>query len=151
MPPDSPRPIAETWRALSLVMSRLQATTASSLGLATSDLKCLDRLRTAGATTPRALCEVTGHTAGAVTGMIDRLEAAGFAARARDPKDGRRVTVKPVRAAITRRLAPLQAALDEAFSQIGEDFSAAELRVVARYLERSVDVLDALCRPGDPP
>lgn len=149
MPLESRRPIAETWRALSLVMSRLQATAAASLGLAASDLKCLDHLCSQGATTPRALCEVTGHTAGAVTGMVDRLEAAGFAARARDPKDGRRVTVKPVRAAIKRRLAPLNAALDDAFSQIGEDFTAAELRVVARYLERSVEVLDTLSRGGE--
>lgn len=125
-------------------MSRLQVTASTSLGLAMSDVKCLDRLRSEGSVTPSALSELTGHTAGAVTGMIDRLEAAGFAVRARDPSDGRRVVVKPVRAAIRRRLDPLQAKLDSAFAEIGEGFSAAELRVVARYLERSVEVLDGL-------
>ncbi len=136
--------MTEVWRALSLTLSRLQTAAADSLGLTQSDLKCLERLRTHGAVTPSALCELTGHTAGAVTGMLHRLEAAGFAERARDETDGRRVVVKPIRRAIRSQLAPLQRALDAAFDEIGGEFSSKELRVVARYLERSVTVLDGL-------
>ena len=138
------RSIPEFWRALSLTLSRLQTAAADSLGLTPSDLKCLERLRTEGAVTPSTLCELTGHTAGAVTGMIDRLQAAGFAERARDKTDGRRVVVKPNRRAIGKHLGPLQRTLDSAFEEIGGEFSAAELQLVARYLERSIEVLDGV-------
>ena len=40
------------------------------------------------------LARLTGLTTGAVTGIIDRLERAGFARRERDPEDRRRVYVR---------------------------------------------------------
>ena len=125
-------------------MSRLQATVAARLDVAQSDLKCLQRLQDAGPSTPAALVELTGHTKGAVTGMIDRLEAAGFVERTTDPNDGRRRVVRPLRQMLSRRLGPLERKLGGAFETIGADFSPAELEVVARYLDRSVEVLDAL-------
>ena len=36
------------------------------------------------------LVDLTGLTGGAITGVADRLEAAGFVERVRDPKDRRR-------------------------------------------------------------
>lgn len=41
------------------------------------------------------LGELTGLTTGAVTGVIDRLEKAGYARRTNDPKDRRRTIVEP--------------------------------------------------------
>ena len=43
------------------------------------------------------LGEMTGLTTGAVTGMIDRLEEAGYVRRTNDPKDRRRTIVEPTR------------------------------------------------------
>jgi DNA-binding MarR family transcriptional regulator len=40
---------------------------------------------------------MTGLTTGAITGMIDRLEKAGYVRRANDPKDRRKTIVEPVR------------------------------------------------------
>jgi DNA-binding MarR family transcriptional regulator len=40
------------------------------------------------------LADLTGLTTGAVTGIIDRLEQAGFARREKDPHDRRRVIVR---------------------------------------------------------
>lgn len=125
-------------------MSRLQATVASRLDVAQSDLKCLQRLQDAGPVAPSALAELTGHTKGAVTGMIDRLEAAGFVERTSDPSDGRRRVVRPVRRVLSRRLGPLEAKLGAAFETIGRDFTNAELKIVARYLARAVEELDSL-------
>ncbi|HET6635747.1 MAG TPA: MarR family transcriptional regulator [Streptomyces sp.] len=42
------------------------------------------------------LAALAGLTTGATTRLIDRLERAGFARRAADPKDRRRVIVEPV-------------------------------------------------------
>jgi DNA-binding MarR family transcriptional regulator len=40
---------------------------------------------------------VTGLTTGAVTGIIDRLEQAGYAKRINDPNDRRKTIVEPTR------------------------------------------------------
>jgi hypothetical protein len=49
-------------------------------------------------------------TTGAITGVIDRLEKAGFARRERDTEDRRRVLVRPL-PDVERRMAPLYASL----------------------------------------
>ena len=43
------------------------------------------------------LGELTGLTTGAVTGIIDRLEKAGYVKRASDPADRRRTIVEPAK------------------------------------------------------
>jgi DNA-binding MarR family transcriptional regulator len=43
------------------------------------------------------LAELTGLTTGAVTGIIDRLEKAGYVRRTNDPKDRRRTIIEPAR------------------------------------------------------
>jgi DNA-binding MarR family transcriptional regulator len=43
------------------------------------------------------LGEMTGLTTGAITGMIDRLEKAGYVRRTKDPIDRRKTIVEPVR------------------------------------------------------
>src|SRR5215470_11755945 len=59
-------------------------TVADRLGMASSDLECLDFIALRGVATAGELAEATGLTTGAVTGVIDRLEKAGFARRERD-------------------------------------------------------------------
>ena len=43
------------------------------------------------------IAELTGLTTGAVTGIIDCLEKAGYVRRANDPNDRRRTIVEPTR------------------------------------------------------
>ena len=50
--------------------------------------------------------KATGLTTGAITGVIDRLERAGYVRRERDQTDRRKVIVR-ARPAMTRRIAPL--------------------------------------------
>jgi DNA-binding MarR family transcriptional regulator len=68
---------------------------ADVLGLHITDHKCLDIIRQYGAMPAGRLAELTGLTTGAVTGIIDRLEKAGYVRRANDPKDRRRTIVEP--------------------------------------------------------
>ena len=69
---------------------------AARVGISASDFECLDLVILESAVTPGRLAEASGLTTGAVTGVIDRLERAGFVRRAPDPTDRRRVLVRPV-------------------------------------------------------
>ncbi|MGR6965455.1 MarR family winged helix-turn-helix transcriptional regulator [Geodermatophilus sp. URMC 61] len=69
---------------------------AERLGLGPSDHKCLDLLLQHGELTGSRLAALTGLTTGAVTGVVNRLEAAGFLHRRPDPSDGRRQLLQPV-------------------------------------------------------
>src|SRR5439155_4424793 len=82
----------KTFAARHLVHSLLAS---EALGLAPADLVCMCLLQLHGPATPGWLAEMTGLSTGAVTGMVDRLERAGYVTRAQDPQDRRRVIVSP--------------------------------------------------------
>src|SRR5436309_13725401 len=66
---------------------------AARLGMTVTDMQVIDLLESAGPLTAGQLADLTGLTTGAITGMLNRLEEAGFVYRERDPNDGRRVIV----------------------------------------------------------
>jgi DNA-binding MarR family transcriptional regulator len=67
---------------------------AERLGVNETDLHCLNIIENGGGLSAGALAAESGLTTGAVTGVIDRLERAGYARRAPDPTDRRRVRVE---------------------------------------------------------
>ena len=67
---------------------------AERLGVNRTDLHCLNAIENAGGLTAGELAAAAGRTSGAVTGVVDRLERAGFARRVPDPDDRRRVKVE---------------------------------------------------------
>jgi DNA-binding MarR family transcriptional regulator len=113
---------------------------AERLGLNVTDHKCLDFLGREGAVTAGRLAEVSGLTTGAVTGVIDRLEKAGFVRRREDPEDRRRLFIEPVPGA-ERRISPLFASLRRAMGKVSSRFTDAELDVIADFLRRSIAVM----------
>ena len=76
-------------------MFLLQAITEQS-GMNLTDLQCITILTSTGPITAGRLAEEMGLTTGSVTGLIDRMERAGYVQREKDPDDGRRVIVRPV-------------------------------------------------------
>src|ERR687894_1964572 len=60
-----------------------------------TDHRCVYFLHNYGAMPAGKLAELTGLTTAAVTGIIDRLEEAGYVRRTNDPKDRRRTIVEP--------------------------------------------------------
>jgi DNA-binding MarR family transcriptional regulator len=84
----------------------LEAALADHLGLNVTDLRCLEHVVDEPGLTPGRLAELSGLTSGAVTGVLDRLETAGYVERRPDPADRRSVTVAPVES----RVAELEAA-----------------------------------------
>src|SRR5687768_1898236 len=68
---------------------------AERMGLSPTDEKCLDlAVRARGPITAGKIVELSGLSTGAVTGVIDRLERAGYVRRVRDPHDRRKVLVE---------------------------------------------------------
>jgi DNA-binding MarR family transcriptional regulator len=94
---------------------RLFQSVAARAGLGVVDAQCAVLLGLDGPRTPGQLARAVGvSTGGAITAVIDRLEAAGLARRTQDPGDRRRVLVEPVPGALDRLAAhagPAAAAL----------------------------------------
>lgn len=67
---------------------------AERLGVSETDLRCLNIIENGRGLSAGELATQAGLTAGAVTGVIDRLEKAAYARRVPDPADRRRVRVE---------------------------------------------------------
>jgi DNA-binding MarR family transcriptional regulator len=89
--------IIDKLREMSTETIMFHQAVADVLGLHITDHKCIDLLHRFGAMPAGRLGELTGLTTGAVTGIIDRLEQAGYVKRTNDPKDRRRTIVEPTR------------------------------------------------------
>ncbi|MBR1232258.1 MarR family transcriptional regulator [Bradyrhizobium sp. AUGA SZCCT0177] len=118
-------------------------TVANVAGISGSDLECLDFLNLEGRVTAGRLAEVTGLTTGAITGVVDRLEKAGFVRRERDAADRRKVFIATVPdnvAQIGRFYVPMQQAMHKLWSS----YSEAELQLLLRFASESYkSVLEA--------
>jgi DNA-binding MarR family transcriptional regulator len=115
----------------------------ASLGLNPTDLKCGAVLRETGPITAGELAKLTGLTTGAVTGVIDRLEKAGFVRRADDPNDRRRVVIEPLAhpthlAALQQRLDPLAAATAD---MLIAHYDNEELSLILDFVRRGADLM----------
>jgi hypothetical protein len=120
----------QTFAARHLVHSLLAA---EALGLAPTDLVGMCLLQLHGPATPGWLAEMTGLSTGAVTGMVDRLERAGYVTRAQDPHDRRRVIVAPDLDRFARDIGqhtPTRAPVTLGFLRA---YPAAHLRTIRRF------------------
>lgn len=113
---------------------------ADRLGVNGTDLHCLNAIENAGGLTAGELAAAVGLTSGAVTGVVDRLERAGFARRVPDPGDRRRVKVEvtPEFYARAERIwGPLAAEWEKS---LADRFTAAELTRITEFLSLTNEV-----------
>ena len=85
--------ITEATRRLDVAMSTLTAAFARDLEVSVPELLALENLDSEGGLGPSELARRLQLSTGAVTALVDRLEASGHAARAAHPSDRRRVVV----------------------------------------------------------
>jgi DNA-binding MarR family transcriptional regulator len=117
---------------------------AGQLGITVTDLQVLGLLQVEPLTATQ-IAERTGLTSGAITGLVDRLEKAGFVVRDGDPADRRRVIVRarPERGPEVGALyQPLLAAGDALLAQRSEE----DLRTMEAVLTRSAQLLEEQAR-----
>jgi len=107
---------------------------ADRLGVHVTDHKCADILLGTGPITAGELAERTGLTTGAITGVIDRLEKAGFVRRAKDPSDRRRVIIEPFREQIERQIAPLFGSIGRAIADLCARYNNRELAAIRDFI-----------------
>ncbi|WP_420839374.1 MarR family transcriptional regulator [Bradyrhizobium oropedii] len=105
---------------------------ANMAGISNSDMECMDILHLEGRVTAGRLAEVTGLTTGAITGVVDRLEKAGYVRRERDESDRRKVFISVVEEKameIGKFYVPMQEAMLKLWSSYTDD----ELRLLLRF------------------
>jgi DNA-binding MarR family transcriptional regulator len=84
---------ATAMRRTGSLMQLMSQAAADRIGINATDLNCLNILSFGGHMTAGELARATGLTTASITGVVDRLEEAGFVSRERDPHDRRRVVV----------------------------------------------------------
>jgi|SRR5579884_3950484 len=107
---------------------------AQRLGVSETDLRCLNIIENSRGITAGELATQAGLTAGAGTGVIDRLEKAGYARRVPDPADRRRIRLEVTPAfykAAERIWGPLAA---DWHSTLTKRFKTQELAQITDFL-----------------
>jgi DNA-binding MarR family transcriptional regulator len=135
--------IAELFRHVRSEQEDVQAfdeAAAQLLGINLSDLRVMGILERRGPITPSELAEEAGLTTGSITTLVDRLERAGYARRARDEVDRRRVFVELTDLA-RRRTEPIWGPLGEDAHRIVSRYTVKELELLVEYLTRGSEML----------
>jgi DNA-binding MarR family transcriptional regulator len=126
--------LGDEFRQLATANILFHQAVADRLGMHVTDHKCADILLRTGPITAGELAQRTGLTTGAITGVIDRLEKAGFVQRARDPGDRRRVIIEPLPERIERDIGPLFASLAPAMAELSARYGTRELAVIRDFI-----------------
>lgn len=135
--------IKESLRDLRNQLSLLNRRVGTHLDLKDVDLDCLDLIGRHGPLSPTALARRAGLHPATMTGILDRLERAGWIARERDPADRRAVTVRalPDRAQAVYRL---YSGMNSALDAICAGYDEQQLALLADFLRKATDAgLDA--------
>jgi|EndMetStandDraft_4_1072995.scaffolds.fasta_scaffold346900_2 DNA-binding MarR family transcriptional regulator len=115
---------------------------AAKVGLNPVDLECLDYVIEQGAVTAGQISARSGLTTGAVTGLIDRLERAGYVKRRPSESDRRKVFVVAESESV-RRLEATYSPVVEAMQRTLLAYTAAELDLIARFLNDASSASEA--------
>lgn len=106
-------------------------------GLNPTDLLGVALLSSRGPLTAGGLAEAMRLTTGAVTGVVNRLERAGYVRRAPDPTDGRRVIVAPVAEALERVGAGFLSPPQSTIATLLAPYSDHDLAVLLDFMRRA--------------
>jgi DNA-binding MarR family transcriptional regulator len=131
-------------RELSAHTVMFHTAVAERMRLGLTDHKAFDFILRHGPVSAGQLAQITGLTTGAVTGMIDRLEKAGYVERVRDAQDRRKVLVRSsLTAPRERRCCELFDSLGAGVGKVAATYSDRELSVILDFMRRSVALLHA--------
>jgi DNA-binding MarR family transcriptional regulator len=113
---------------------------AERLQLNVTDHKCLDHILHNRNVTAGELSKATGLTTGAITGVVDRLEKAGFVRREPDAHDRRKVIIVARQEKI-REVAKLFDSLSRNMARVMSSYSPRESEVLIDFMSRVSEVM----------
>ncbi|MCA9954118.1 MAG: MarR family transcriptional regulator [Anaerolineales bacterium] len=122
-------------RQLNTAITLAVTAVAQQIGMNASDMQCAEFLVRQGPLTAGQLAELSGLTTGAITGVVDRLERAGWARRENDPADRRRVIIRAV-PQDTNAEEGLYDPYTEAMSNLLADYDDQELHFILEFISR---------------
>jgi DNA-binding MarR family transcriptional regulator len=125
-------------RALSIELSLLNHQVGESLGLRDVDLDCLDLISRRGPLSASALAQLARLHPATITGILDRLERAGWISRDRDPADRRAVVIRAVRDRAAEILG-LYAGMNRAMETLCAGYDEAQLELISDFLRRTAE------------
>ncbi len=121
-----------SFQHLNAMLLTLSARVAEDVGFTLTEILVAEHLRLYGPLMPREVGERVGLSSGAVTRLLDRLEARGFARRASHPGDRRKVLMHYVEQDTEGMERPLT--LYDKLNQTAETFDEQEREVITRFL-----------------
>jgi DNA-binding MarR family transcriptional regulator len=113
---------------------------AERLGLNRTDLHCVNIIENSGGLTAGELAAEAALTTGAVTGVVDRLERAGYARRVPDPADRRRVKLEVTPKFYARAEGIWGPVAKDWADRLGGRFTAAELERFIEFLRTTTEL-----------
>ena len=123
-------------RRTGALMQLMGQAAADRIGINATDLNCLNILSFSGHMTAGELARATGLTTASITGVIDRLEEAGFVRRERDPHDRRRVVVRLALDKAIQEVASVFAPMLRDWREMAARYSDDELRLIVDFYGR---------------
>lgn len=109
---------------------------AARVGIGSSEWKTLSILERKGPLTAGDLSDRSGLAPASVTGILDRLEGAGWVHRTRDPSDGRRVIVTLDAEATAEKYGFLFSGLRRRLDGIYQEYDDRELELIIDVFEK---------------
>ena len=113
---------------------------AEHLGLGATDHQCLDLLRERGPMSGAELAAIARLTSSAMSGVVARLERAGYIRREPDPTDGRKQVLSPAPGrlqSLHNLFKPLHADVVVVLNQ----FDTRQLSAIAEFLVRTTEIV----------
>jgi DNA-binding MarR family transcriptional regulator len=133
--------LMRTGREMSAATVMFHSAVAERAGLSATEHKAMDVLSRAGPLTAGEIAAHTGLSSGAVTGLIDRLEAAGYVRRAKDPEDRRKVMVEPLLEGLHEVIGPIFEEMGRSVGELYASYGDGERQVLLDYQERMTALL----------
>lgn len=132
---------AASVRRTGSLMQLMGQAAADRIGINATDLNTLNLLSFSGQMTAGQLAKATGLSTASITGVIDRLEEAGFVRRERDATDRRRVVVRLVTERALRDVASVFLPMVKTWQRLAASYSDDELGLIVAFSGQMETVL----------
>ena len=130
-------------REFSTSLVLFQEAIATKLGLNATDYRCLEVILRKGKMTAKALSEEVHLTTGAITGIVDHLEKAGYVKRNDNPEDRRSVLISPLvdERGLDKKLGDSMVAYRAEMSNLFRKYDRDQTAVIVDFLGEFMKVL----------